>query len=184
MIIEACDPGCAEAQELVAALSSALAAITGDSGAASFSLADARVARSLFVVAKSESGTLLGCGALRPLDGAGGVTWVKSSACMPSLARAVWVRRCWRTLNARRKASGTGNYGSRRAASICGQWGFTAPMAISRLPTTADMWDGPRRFALASGSRETAILGRHNPAICRLAARRHIIDVSYNICKH
>lgn len=69
MIIQACDPESAEAQLLVAELSATLAAITGDSGASSFSAADARLARSLFVVARNVDGGLLGCGALRPLDG-------------------------------------------------------------------------------------------------------------------
>lgn len=69
MIVSACDPGSAHAQVLLGELSAALAAITGDSGAASFTLEDARVARSLFVVARANSGALLGCGALRPLDG-------------------------------------------------------------------------------------------------------------------
>ena len=67
MIVQPCDPGCAPAQELAAELSAALAAITGASGQASFSADDARSARSLFVVAKDDSGALLGCGALRPL---------------------------------------------------------------------------------------------------------------------
>ena len=69
MLIQACDPESAEAQVLLAKLSAALAAITGDSGAASYSADDARVARSLFVVARNGDGDLLGCGALRPLDG-------------------------------------------------------------------------------------------------------------------
>ena len=69
MIVSACDPESADARALVADLSAALAGITGDSGAASFAAADARVARSLFVVARGDDGALLGCGALRPLDG-------------------------------------------------------------------------------------------------------------------
>ena len=69
MIVQACDPGSAEAQVLVAELSAALAALTGSSGQASFSVDDARAARSLFVVAKGDDGALLGCGALRPLEG-------------------------------------------------------------------------------------------------------------------
>ena len=69
MIITACDPGSAEAQALVGELSAALAAITGDSGASSFSVDDVRVARSLFVLASGDDGALLGCGALRPLEG-------------------------------------------------------------------------------------------------------------------
>lgn len=67
MIISACDPGHPDALTLVEQLSAALAALTGDSGKGSFSADDARVARSLFVVARGEDGELLGCGALRPL---------------------------------------------------------------------------------------------------------------------
>ncbi|NHZ95031.1 GNAT family N-acetyltransferase [Massilia sp. CCM 8734] len=67
--MSACDPDSLDARVLVEELSAALAAITGDSGKASFSADDARVARSLFVVAKGEAGQLLGCAALRPLDG-------------------------------------------------------------------------------------------------------------------
>ena len=69
MIVSACDPEHPDALALVEELSAALAVITGDSGKSSFSAADARVARSLFVVARGEDGALLGCAALRPLDG-------------------------------------------------------------------------------------------------------------------
>jgi GNAT superfamily N-acetyltransferase len=69
MIISSCDPEHIDARVLVEELSDALAAITGDSGKASYSPDDARVARSLFVVARGADGRLLGCGALRPLDG-------------------------------------------------------------------------------------------------------------------
>ncbi len=69
MVVDACDPDSAEALLLVGELSAALAAISGDSGAASFALADARQARATFVVARAEDGALLGCAALRPLDG-------------------------------------------------------------------------------------------------------------------
>lgn len=69
MIISLCDPDSADARVLVEELSDALALITGASGKASYSPDDARVARSLFVVARGEDGRLLGCGALRPLDG-------------------------------------------------------------------------------------------------------------------
>jgi GNAT superfamily N-acetyltransferase len=69
MIIAACDPDDPSALPLLEELSAALAAITGDSGKASFAAADTRVPRSTFVVARSEEGDLLGCGALRPLDG-------------------------------------------------------------------------------------------------------------------
>lgn len=69
MIISACDPEHPDALALVEELSAALASITGDSGKSSFALADARVARSLFAVARSDAGALLGCAALRPLEG-------------------------------------------------------------------------------------------------------------------
>jgi GNAT superfamily N-acetyltransferase len=67
--IGACDPDGPEAQALLAELSDALTAMTGSSGRASFSSDDARVPRSLFVVARDDGGALLGCGALRPVDG-------------------------------------------------------------------------------------------------------------------
>jgi GNAT superfamily N-acetyltransferase len=69
MIISICDPEHDDARGLVEELSDALALITGASGKASYAADDARVARSLFVVARGEDGQLLGCGALRPLDG-------------------------------------------------------------------------------------------------------------------
>jgi GNAT superfamily N-acetyltransferase len=69
MLVAPCDPDSADARLLVAELSAALAAITGDSGAASFSADDARVARATFVVARGDDGGLLGCAALRPLEG-------------------------------------------------------------------------------------------------------------------
>lgn len=72
MIVSACDPAHPDALALLEELSAALTAITGDSGKASFSLEDARVAGSLFVLARAPDGGLLGCAALRPLaDSAG-----------------------------------------------------------------------------------------------------------------
>ncbi len=68
MLVAACDPDSAEAQVLIGELSAALAAMTGASGAASFTLADARQARASFIVARADDGALLGCGALRPLE--------------------------------------------------------------------------------------------------------------------
>ena len=67
LIVSACDPEHPDALTLVQELSAALAAITGDSGASSFSPADARAAGALFVVARSDNGSLLGCAGLRPL---------------------------------------------------------------------------------------------------------------------
>ena len=54
---------------LLEELSAALAAITGSSGKASFAAEDMRVPRSLFVVARADDGQLLGCAALKPLEG-------------------------------------------------------------------------------------------------------------------
>lgn len=69
MEISACDPGSLDAQVLMEELSATLAAITGSSGKASFAADDAGL---LFVVARAADGTLLGCGAVRPLaDGVG-----------------------------------------------------------------------------------------------------------------
>ncbi len=70
--VSACDPEHPDALTLVQELSATLAAITGDSGASSFATDDVRVAGALFVVARGDDGSLLGCGALRPLrDGVG-----------------------------------------------------------------------------------------------------------------
>ncbi|MES2018217.1 MAG: GNAT family N-acetyltransferase [Pseudomonadota bacterium] len=63
MIVEACDPDSADASILVGELSATLADITGSSGQASFASDSAQ----LFVVARDAEGSLLGCGALRPL---------------------------------------------------------------------------------------------------------------------
>ncbi|QNA87368.1 GNAT family N-acetyltransferase [Massilia sp. Dwa41.01b] len=62
------DPDSLEARALIAALDAALAAICGDSGAASFDAGDVRMPRAVFLLARDASGTALGCGALRPLD--------------------------------------------------------------------------------------------------------------------
>ena len=81
--ISLCDPDSAEASVLVAELSAALAAITGDSGQSSFAVADVRVARSLFAVARGADGALLGCAALRPLDELAGTGEVKRMFARP-----------------------------------------------------------------------------------------------------
>jgi GNAT superfamily N-acetyltransferase len=62
------DPAHPDACALVAELSAVLAAITGNGGQASFDVADVRVARACFAVARDREGRPLGCGALRPLD--------------------------------------------------------------------------------------------------------------------
>jgi ribosomal protein S18 acetylase RimI-like enzyme len=59
----------ADSQSLIEELCAALRAITGDSGAASFSADDVDGARGRFVVARNARGEALGCGALRPLEG-------------------------------------------------------------------------------------------------------------------
>jgi GNAT superfamily N-acetyltransferase len=71
------DPASAEAVQLLAELSAALAAITGDSGAASFDPADVRGDMARFVVARDGEGRALGCGAFRPLTLGEGVAEVK-----------------------------------------------------------------------------------------------------------
>lgn len=71
MRIAAADPDSLEARRLIAQLDTALAAITGDSGAASFDANDVRGAGAVFLLAWDGQGSAVGCGALRPLDGAG-----------------------------------------------------------------------------------------------------------------
>ncbi|MES3024919.1 MAG: GNAT family N-acetyltransferase [Pseudomonadota bacterium] len=66
--IERSDPAAPDAVALLDALSEALAAISGDSGRASFDADDVRGARACFVVARGHGGRALGCGALRPLQ--------------------------------------------------------------------------------------------------------------------
>ena len=66
-IISAEDPATPDAMTLMAALSARLSQITGDPGTSSFDADDVRGARALFVVARDAQGTLLGCGAFRPL---------------------------------------------------------------------------------------------------------------------
>nr|WP_315256248.1 GNAT family N-acetyltransferase [uncultured Duganella sp.] len=62
------DPTATESVQLMDELSSALQAITGDSGRASFDAADAVGPAACFVVARDEGGRAVGCGALRPLQ--------------------------------------------------------------------------------------------------------------------
>lgn len=63
------DPDSPEAQVLLAELGAALQAITGASGVASFDPQDVRGPRSVFLIARTDDGTAVGCGALRPLQG-------------------------------------------------------------------------------------------------------------------
>jgi GNAT superfamily N-acetyltransferase len=66
-LIEA-DPSAPESMQLMAELSTALEAITGDGGAASFDAADVRGPMACFVVARDARGGAVGCGAFRPLE--------------------------------------------------------------------------------------------------------------------
>jgi ribosomal protein S18 acetylase RimI-like enzyme len=63
------DPDHADARRVVAQLDAALAAITGDSGAASFDPQDCRGALACFVLAYAADGSAVGCGAVRALAG-------------------------------------------------------------------------------------------------------------------
>jgi len=62
------DPTAPESVLLMAELSTALEAITGDSGKASFDVEDVRGPMACFVVARNDDGTALGCGAFRPIE--------------------------------------------------------------------------------------------------------------------
>lgn len=62
------DPAATDSVRLMDELSSALEAITGDSGRASFDAADVVGPAACFVVARDDAGKALGCGALRPLQ--------------------------------------------------------------------------------------------------------------------
>ncbi|MRW87750.1 GNAT family N-acetyltransferase [Pseudoduganella sp. FT26W] len=62
------DPAAPESALLMAELSTALEAITGDSGRASFDVDDVRGPLACFVVARGGDGAALGCGAFRPLE--------------------------------------------------------------------------------------------------------------------
>lgn len=67
MTIVAADPASPEAIVLLGELAATLAALTGDSGNASFDAADVRGPRGCFVLARVD-GAAVGCGALRPLS--------------------------------------------------------------------------------------------------------------------
>jgi GNAT superfamily N-acetyltransferase len=62
------DPAGHEALLLMEELSTALEAITGDGGKASFDVEDVRGPMARFVVARDAGGAALGCGAFRPLE--------------------------------------------------------------------------------------------------------------------
>ena len=62
------DPAGADALALVAELSAVLAALTGDTGQASFDVDDVRGPRACFALARDAQGRALGCGALRSMQ--------------------------------------------------------------------------------------------------------------------
>jgi len=77
------DPGSLDALGLIAELDAALAAITGDSGASSFDANDVRGARAVFLIARADDGAPVGCGALRPLEGAADAGEIKRMYARP-----------------------------------------------------------------------------------------------------
>ena len=66
-IVESEDPSSSDAVALIEALSATLARITGSDGKSSFDLNDVQDPRARFVVARTESGIPVGCGAFRPM---------------------------------------------------------------------------------------------------------------------
>jgi len=62
------DAGAADSLALIMELSTALEAITGDSGRASFDVEDVQGPTGCFVVARNGDGEAIGCGAFRPLQ--------------------------------------------------------------------------------------------------------------------
>ena len=70
MEVASADPDSVEARRLIAQLDAALAALTGDTGAASFDANDVRGPGAAFMLARDAHGAAVGCGALRALDGA------------------------------------------------------------------------------------------------------------------
>ena len=70
LCIARADPGSPEARDLIAQLDAALAALTGDSGAASFDPGDVQGPGATFLLAWNADGVAVGCGALRALAGA------------------------------------------------------------------------------------------------------------------
>ncbi len=68
LLIKSEDPATPEASALIDALSETLASITGDSGKSSFDPDDVRGPMARFVIARTEEGHAVGCGAFRPLQ--------------------------------------------------------------------------------------------------------------------
>lgn len=71
-IVEKSDPFSAESQRLTDALSSALAAITGDGGTTHFRMDDVTGPRAVWAIARDGAGEAVGCGAIRPFAGNNG----------------------------------------------------------------------------------------------------------------
>ena len=67
--VEKSDPYSAESQRLIDALSSRLAAITGDGGRTHFRMDDVAVPRAVWAIARDAAGEAVGCGAIRPFEG-------------------------------------------------------------------------------------------------------------------
>ncbi|MBX7218558.1 MAG: GNAT family N-acetyltransferase [Blastocatellia bacterium] len=68
IVVNPSDPDTVDARQLLEELSAALTEITGNSGKNSFDANDVRGARALFVVASTQAGKAVGCGAFRPLN--------------------------------------------------------------------------------------------------------------------
>ncbi|MFZ6654227.1 GNAT family N-acetyltransferase [Undibacterium sp. TJN19] len=81
LTMETCDPALPEALVLLDELSDSLAAITGDSGRASFDANDVRGPASLFVIARNAAGLAVACGAFRPMEA--GIAEVKRMYARP-----------------------------------------------------------------------------------------------------
>jgi len=69
MRVASVDPDSLDARRLIAELDTALAAITGDSGASSFDPQDCRGPGAVFVIAYDDRNIAAGCGAVRALEG-------------------------------------------------------------------------------------------------------------------
>ena len=69
IVVAPADPDSPDAGALIGELDTALASITGDSGASSFDPQDLCGPRAVFMLARAVDGRPVGCGALRPLDG-------------------------------------------------------------------------------------------------------------------
>ena len=105
------DPDHADARRLVAQLDAALAAITGESGAASFDPQDCRGAGACFVLAydaMAAQSAAAPCARLRAISG-------NSNGCMRGLAVGP-ARTCWQNSSGTPQHAATASYGYRRGA--------------------------------------------------------------------